>query len=63
MLELVGFKQLTSYEVSWCGNEIYSDAFTLELRKKAVELFIQLFGNHLREEGYKGYFELCFLID
>jgi hypothetical protein len=62
MTELVGFKQLTPYEGGWCGNEIYPEAFTPELRKKAVE-YTQLFGNQLREEGYKGYFELDFLID
>ncbi len=62
MTELVGFKQLTPYKGGWCGNEIYPDAFTQELRQKAVE-FTQLFGNQLRKEGYKGYFELDFLID
>lgn len=62
MTELVGFEQLTPYEGGWCGNEIYPDAFTPELRKKAAD-FTQLFGNQLREEGYKGYFELDFLID
>ncbi|WP_127844799.1 biotin carboxylase [Psychroflexus aestuariivivens] len=62
MTELVGFEELTPYEGGWCGNEIYPDAFTPELRKKAVE-YTQLFGNQLREEGYKGYFELDFLID
>lgn len=62
MTELVGFSELTPYEGGWCGNEIYPDAFTSELREKAVE-FTQLFGNQLRKEGYKGYFELDFLID
>ncbi len=62
MTELVGFKELTPYEGGWCGNEIYPDAFTPELRQKAIEN-TQLFGNQLREEGYKGYFELDFLID
>jgi len=62
MTELVGFPQLTPYEGGWCGNEIYPNAFTPELREKAVE-FTQLFGNQLRKEGYKGYFELDFLID
>lgn len=62
MTELVGFKDLTPYEGGWCGNEIYPNAFTPELRKKAVE-YTQLFGNQLRKEGYKGYFELDFLID
>ena len=62
MTELVGFKELTPYKGGWCGNEIYPDAFTPALRKKATK-YTQLFGNQLREEGYKGYFELDFLID
>ncbi len=62
MTELVGFKELTPYKGGWCGNEIYPDAFTPELRKKATK-YTQLFGDQLREEGYKGYFELDFLID
>lgn len=62
MTELVGFKELTPYQGGWCGNEIYPDAFTPELREKAVA-YTQLFGNQLRKEGYKGYFELDFLID
>jgi len=62
MTELVGFKELTPYKGGWCGNEIYPDAFNATLRKKARQ-YTQLFGNQLREEGYKGYFELDFLID
>ncbi len=52
IMELVGFKQIKRFEGIWCGNEIYPDASTLELRKKTVELFIQLFGNPLREESF-----------
>lgn len=62
MTELVGFKELTPYEGGWCGNEIYPNAFTPELRAKAIEN-TQKFGNQLRKEGYKGYFELDYLID
>jgi biotin carboxylase len=62
MTELVGFKELTPYKGGWCGNEIYPDAFTPKIRQKARK-YTQLFGNQLREEGYKGYFELDFLID
>jgi len=62
MTELVGFKELTPYKGGWCGNELYPDAFTPDIRKKAVE-YTQRFGNQLRKEGYKGYFELDFLID
>ncbi len=62
MTELVGFKELTPYKGGWCGNEIYPDAFTPIIRKKARE-YTRLFGNQLIQEGYKGYFELDFLID
>lgn len=62
MTELVGFKELTPYKGGWCGNEIYPNAFNAELREKATK-YTQLFGDQLRKEGYKGYFELDFLID
>ena len=62
MTELVGFKELTPYKGGWCGNEIYPNAFTPVLREKARK-YTQLFGDQLRKEGYKGYFELDFLID
>ena len=62
MTELVGFKELTPYKGGWCGNEIYPGAFTQDIREKATA-YTQLFGNQLRKEGYKGYFELDFLID
>jgi biotin carboxylase len=62
MTELVGFKELTPYKGGWCGNEIYPDAFNKNLRFKARK-YTQLFGDQLRKEGYKGYFELDFLID
>lgn len=62
MTELVGFKELTPYKGGWCGNEIYPGAFTPDLREKAQK-YTQLFGDQLKKEGYKGYFELDYLID
>tara|TARA_R110002072_G_scaffold37323_4_gene109310 strand:- start:552 stop:2057 length:1506 start_codon:yes stop_codon:yes gene_type:complete len=62
MTELVGFKELTPYKGGWCGNEIYADAFTKTIRQKAKK-YTRLFGDQLKKEGYKGYFELDFLID
>jgi len=62
MTELVGFPELTPYKGGWCGNEIYADAFTKRIREKARK-YTRLFGDQLRQEGYKGYFELDFLID
>ncbi|HSP58304.1 MAG TPA: biotin carboxylase [Halomonas sp.] len=62
MTELVGFKTLTPYKGGWCGNEMFAGAFSQEVRDKAREYTFR-FGEALREEGYRGYFELDFLID
>ncbi len=62
MTELVGFQEITPYKGGWCGNEIFSSAFNKSIRKQAREYTFR-FGEQLREEGYRGYFELDFLID
>jgi hypothetical protein len=62
MTELVGFKELTPYRGGWCGNEIFAEAFTPAIRRKARQ-YTRKFGDQLMKEGYKGYFELDFLIE
>jgi biotin carboxylase len=62
MTELVGFKELTPYKGGWCGNEIYPNVFTKSIRNKANK-YAKMFGDQLKKEGYKGYFELDFLIE
>ena len=62
MTEIVGFKELTPYKGGWAGNEIFAESFTPELRQRARDLTFK-FGEQLRQEGYRGYFELDFLID
>lgn len=62
MTELVGFKNVTPYKGGWCGNEIYPDVFSARVRKQA-RIYTERFGEQLRLKGYKGYFELDFLID
>ena len=62
MTELVGFRELTPYKGGWCGNEIFANAFSQEIRDKAREYTFR-FGEQLTKEGYRGYFELDFLID
>ncbi len=62
MTELVGFKDITPYKGGWCGNEIFPKAFTPEIREQARDYTFK-FGEQLRKEGYRGYFELDFLID
>ncbi|NND91070.1 MAG: biotin carboxylase [Granulosicoccus sp.] len=62
MTELVGFKELTPYRGGWCGNEIFPTAFSPALRRKARKMTFK-FGEQLRKEGYRGYFELDFLVE
>ncbi|MEX0343296.1 MAG: biotin carboxylase [Rhizobiaceae bacterium] len=62
MTELVGFSQLTPYRGGWCGNEIFPNAFAEEVRR-TCRAYTEQFGEQLGKEGYRGYFELDFLID
>ena len=62
LTEVVGAKELTPYKGGWCGNEIFPGAFTQDIRDKARDYTFQ-FGEQLRKEGYRGYFDLDYLID
>jgi hypothetical protein len=62
MTELVAFEDLTPYRGGWCGNEIFADAFGEDVRQEARRATSAI-GERLKEEGYRGYFELDFLID
>lgn len=62
MTELVGFPELTPYKGGWCGNEILDGAFSEKVKRQARRATVA-FGNQLLKEGYRGYFELDFLID
>jgi biotin carboxylase len=62
MTELVGFKELTPYRGGWCGNEILPKSFHPKILSKTRE-YTSRFGEQLRKEGYRGYFELDFLVD
>lgn len=62
MTELVGFKELTPYRGGWCGNEVFAGAFSAEIRDRARQSAMA-FGDGLKEMGYRGYFELDFLLD
>jgi hypothetical protein len=62
MTELVGFKELTPYKGGWCGNEVFAGAFSGEIRDRARKSAMA-FGEELKDLGYRGYFELDFLID
>ncbi|MDX1604895.1 MAG: biotin carboxylase [Candidatus Competibacterales bacterium] len=62
LTEVVGAPELTPYKGGWCGNEIFPGAFTQEIRDQARD-YAFAFGEQLRQEGYRGYFDLDFLID
>lgn len=62
MTELIGLEELTPYKGGWCGNELYPDVFSTEVRAQ-VRQKSQAIGDALYEKGYRGYFELDYLID
>ncbi len=62
MTECIGFDTLTPYKGGWCGNELRSDAFPEAVKKQAMEMTERL-GNALKDRGFKGYFEVDYLID
>lgn len=49
MTELVGFKELTPYRGGWCGNEIFSTAFSPTVRKKLGTLPSNLANNYAKK--------------
>ena len=62
MTELTGFPELTPYDGGWCGNDVSPDVLTEAQRSTARER-TKAMGERLRQEGYRGYFELDFLLD
>ncbi len=62
MAELTGFPELTPYDGGWCGNDVSPELLTEAQRRVARERTIAM-GERLRKEGYRGYFELDFLLD
>jgi hypothetical protein len=62
MSELTGHKRLTPYRGGWCGNEMYPDVLSEDLRRKAGDLVGRL-GDRLGAEGYRGFFEVDVLVD
>ena len=62
MTEIVGFSELTPYKGGWAGNETFPGAFSKKVTRTARDLTFR-FGQELWKIGYKGYFELDFLID
>jgi biotin carboxylase len=62
MTSLVGHPELTPYKGGWCGNDIFPDALSETQRDRARAMTERL-GARLAEEGYRGFFEVDFLVD
>jgi biotin carboxylase len=62
MRDLTGYPELTPYKGGWCGNDIFADALAPEHRERARVLTQQL-GDRLGSEGYRGFFEVDYLVD
>nr|WP_245487137.1 biotin carboxylase [Rhizobium leguminosarum] len=62
MTEVVGKPELTPKRGGWAGNEIFAGAFPEKVRADARDM-AQRLGNKLYERGYRGCFNVDFLID
>jgi hypothetical protein len=62
LTELIGIESLTPYNGGWCGNELYADSFSADIRQQVLQK-TQAMGDALYRRGYRGYFELDYLID
>jgi D-alanine-D-alanine ligase-like ATP-grasp enzyme len=62
MTEIIGFPELTPYRGGWAGNEVAPEAFT-DTQREAASKGTARFGDALRDMGYRGYFEIDWLID
>jgi hypothetical protein len=62
MTDLTGYPELTPYRGGWCGNDLYPEALSEEHRATAIG-HVRRLGDRLREEGYRGFFEVDVLVD
>jgi biotin carboxylase len=62
LTEIVGHPELTPYKGGWAGNEVAPAAFT-DAQRKNISERTRAFGDVLNELGYRGYFEIDWLID
>jgi len=62
MTDLTGYPELTPYRGGWCGNDLFPEALSETHRAVAIR-HVQRLGDRLRQEGYKGFFEVDVLVD
>ncbi len=62
MTDLTGYPELTPYKGGWCGNDLFPEALSDERRATAIS-HVRRLGDRLRQEGYRGFFEVDVLVD
>jgi biotin carboxylase len=62
MTDLTGYPELTPYKGGWCGNDLFPEALSEKNRAIAIE-HVRRLGDRLRQEGYRGFFEVDVLVD
>jgi biotin carboxylase len=62
MTDLTGYPELTPYKGGWCGNDLFPEALSEKHRAIAIE-HVRRLGDRLRQEGYRGFFEVDVLVD
>jgi biotin carboxylase len=62
MSDITGYAELTPYKGGWAGNDVFPDVLSPEQRARA-RVLTQNLGDRLGSEGYRGFFEVDYLID
>jgi len=62
MADITGYKELTPYKGGWAGNDVYLDVLTEQQHARA-RVLTQNLGDRLGSEGYRGFFEVDYLVD
>ncbi len=62
LTEIIGHPDLTPYQGGWCGNDIGASIFD-EKTQNTIYKNTELLGGALYAEGYRGYFEVDYLLD
>jgi hypothetical protein len=62
MSDITGYKELTPYKGGWAGNDVYLDVLSESQRARA-RVLTQNLGARLATEGYRGFFEVDYLVD
>ncbi len=62
LTEIIGHPRLTPYQGGWCGNDINPDIFDAQTQNTMYD-YTQRIGQALYQKGYRGYFEVDYLIE